>query len=571
MRQKPVIRMLAQTPVIEVLAALAIALSVPASASVHTVDDSGGADFTTIGEAIAASSDGDTVMVHAGTYTGAQNRGLSLDYKNLTIFADDGYMMTTIDCEGQDRAFLLNTGQDTTTVILGFSIVNGNALALGITSGGAIYMHTGSEAVIADCAFTGNTATDGGAISIGSGNSPRIRNCYFFDNSATLFGGAVNCNYDASVIRGCGFSGNTAPSGGAVRVYYSSTAIVDCTFSGANAATDSGGAVWYGECPTGSPLDGCAFTANGAAYGGAVYITASAPRITECVFTFNDAVEQGGGLMAGAGDRLTMTGCEFYGNTAGYGAGASVAGERLLMGGCAFVSNEADQLGGAVYASVDTFSVTDCAFTDNYAGGQGGGAVGVSGASFSSRLESSTFAGNYTDGNGGAVHWADGGGGLDGCTFYRNTAYGDGGALYTWGAPSPQILSCTFSENETAAGQGGGIYDDTDGAIIANTIVAFSAVGAGIVSTGPDPEIFHCCVFANAGGDSLPGTHYENMFTDPLFCDAAGDDYTLCADSPCLPANNAWSTLIGAHGQGCPGCDTAVETQSWGRIKALYR
>ena len=39
------------------------------------------------------------------------------------------------------------------------------------------------------------------------------------------------------------------------------------------------------------------------------------------------------------------------------------------------------------------------------------------------------------------------------------------------------------------------------------------------------PDVSHCCVFANAGGDSLCGDHSENLFEDPLFCDAEGGDF----------------------------------------------
>ena len=66
---------------------------------------------------------------------------------------------------------------------------------------------------------------------------------------------------------------------------------------------------------------------------------------------------------------------------------------------------------------------------------------------------------------------------------------------------------------------------------------------------------------------------FEILYLDPLLCDVLNDDFTLCADSPCLPGSpeNLWGELVGAYGQGCGTCGTALPTGSWGGIKALYR
>ena len=471
-------------------AALAVLLCGAASATVHTVDDFGVADFATIGEAIAACSEGDTVLVFAGTYAGPENRGLSFDDVNIAIIANDGYVMTTIDCEGEDRAFYLSGVHDTTTVIRGFTIVNGNSTGARYTSGGAIYMHSGSSAIVDGCSFESNTATDGGAIAIGTGNTARIRDCIFIGNSATLFGGAINCNYDDSVIRGCHFAENTAPQGGALRVYYSSTAVIDCSFVGWNEAANSGGAIWHSQCPSTSLIRGCAFAGNSAQNGGGIFSWVSSPTIENCDFVANVASGEGGGLyVAAMGEPLNVSDCTFKGNSAHHGGGAEIIGAPLMMTDCTFSGNQAEYLGGALYLFQD-------------------------------------LAG---------------------------------------------VVGCTFSGNASGAGQSGGIYVQDCPGTIANTIVAFSTSGAGVVFSGTSPEIRHSCIFANAGGDSLEGYHHNNMFLDPLFCDMGDDDFALCANSCCLPPNNIWFELIGAHGQGCAECPSAVEFTTWGAIKALYR
>jgi predicted outer membrane repeat protein len=200
----------------------------------HTVDDSGGADFLTIGEAIAACSAGDTVYVMPGTYTGAQNRGIHFD--------------------------------DTTTVIEGLRIANGYGGATPpYTSGGAIYLHSGSDAIVRDCEFDNNTA---------------------------VTGGAIHGNYDLSIVTGCRFEGNTAYGGGAVLLYYSQTTVRDCEFLNANEATACGGGVYleFSPCAT---VQRCTFTENVAQNGAGVGCFVSSALIEDSIFAGNVATAAG--------------------------------------------------------------------------------------------------------------------------------------------------------------------------------------------------------------------------------------------------------------------------------------
>ncbi len=79
----------------------------------------------------------------------------------------------------------------------------------------------------------------------------------------------------------------------------------------------------------------------------------------------------------------------------------------------------------------------------------------------------------------------------------------------------------------------------------------------------------------NMGGDWVgwlegqEGVNGKFDSADPFFCDWAGDDFTLRADSPCAGQNNPPCGQIGAWGVGCEA-PTPVERVSWGRIKAMY-
>jgi len=605
-----------------------IAAAIPSSALAvrHTVDDSGGADFLTIGEAIAACSAGDTVYIMPGTYTGAQNRDLHFDDTNLVIMSDAGASQTIIDCEGADRAFYLTGAHDTTTVIEELRIVNGyGGAAPPFASGGAIYLHSGSSAIIRDCEFADNTAVTGGAIAIGDGNDARIRDCVFTNNTAThpdaLGGGAIHGNYDVSIVSGCRFEGNTAYNGGAVLLYYYQTTIRDCEFLNGNAATSDGGGISleFSPCAT---VQLCTFTENVAHDGGGVGCFVSSALIEDSIFAGNAATAEGGGLWAQADDAgPTVTGCTFQGNTAAHGGAADIiAGGPVTVSDCIFDSNTTNNTAGALYLVVDTDDacVTDCTFTANSTTGSGG-AIRANGVA-SLDVSGCEFTGNHADYDGGAIDMELSVGIVHGCAFDDNTCGSRGGGAYGYSIMM-EFTECTFSGNTTtaqggalalkqgsylwmtectihentaqmgggvywdgstgtirtttiegnAAMNGGGVYYQGENATIEETIIAFSTDGSGVSVSGPGPEITHCCVFGNAGGDSLGGDYHHNMFLNPLFCDAANDDYTLCADSPCAEANNDWDLLIGAHDIGCPECDDPVDNQSWGTIKAMFR
>jgi hypothetical protein len=83
-----------------------------------------------------------------------------------------------------------------------------------------------------------------------------------------------------------------------------------------------------------------------------------------------------------------------------------------------------------------------------------------------------------------------------------------------------------------------------------------------------------CCdAFGNADGDWVGciADQYGingNVSEDPLFCDMAGGDYTIHADSPCAPEHSGGCGLIGALPVGCGV--TAVEPTTWGAIKQAF-
>jgi predicted outer membrane repeat protein len=290
-------------------------------------------------------------------------------------------------------------------------------------------------------------------------------------------------------------------------------------------------------------VSGCIFDSNttlntgGALY---LYVDTDDTFLTDCTFTANSTTGDGGAIRAGGLNLAQFTGCDFAGNHADADGGAVSFFESVgLTADCTFVDNTCGSRGGAVYGRIIMMTFDGCTFSGNTSTAQGGGLA--------------FKEGSYPD--------------IVECTIHENSAQ-MGGGVYS--DASTGAMRATTIEGNSAV-TGGGIYFQGDGGLIEETIIAFSAQGNAITVSGPGPEITHCCVFGNAAGDSLGGHYHDNLFLDPLFCEAANDDYTLCADSPCAEPNNVWDLLIGAHDVGCPDCGDPVDDVSWGTIKAMFR
>ena len=253
-------------------------------------------NYPTIQAAIDDASDGDTIFVTDGNYTGEGNYDIDFKGKSITLKSENGPVNCIIDCAKTGRAFDFHSGEDANCILVGFTIKNGS---------------------IDDY---------GGAIKC-SVSSPTIKNCIFIGNYAAEYGGAIMNIYSSSpLLINCKFQGNSVGSssssvayGGAIcNMVNSSPTIINCTFTN-NSAVYSGGAI-YNEENCNPTITKCNFNFNNAQHGGCIYNENNCnPLITNSIMNKNFA--QYGGAIKNSEAQATLINCTLTENYADMGGG----------------------------------------------------------------------------------------------------------------------------------------------------------------------------------------------------------------------------------------------------------
>lgn len=235
----------------------------------YLVDLTGAGDFLTIQEGLNAASDGDTVFIAPGVYTGQGNKNLVFSGVSCSLIGGAERDETVIDCEGAGRGFYIGGGAS--PVIENLMVTNGDTI-----KGGGMYLE---------------------------GTSPTLRNVRFVANAAINEGGGLYCRNGSPTLEDVLFDDNTAAgSGGGMLCVSSSASITDVVFF-RNAAAGSGGGM---TCVFSSPsVTETVFRRNSAGLGGALYCGASDPSVTSCTFVENEGA-QGGSIFCGDGSAPTI-------------------------------------------------------------------------------------------------------------------------------------------------------------------------------------------------------------------------------------------------------------------------
>jgi predicted outer membrane repeat protein len=268
-------------------------------------------------------------------------------------------------------------------------------------------------------------------------------------------------------------------------------------------------------------------------------------QVKDVIFRNGFGIAFGGGAQI-VSSSLTFERCRFENNTAMHGGGAGGDG-AFYLNACIFDGNHATDTGGAVACTdLPSPTISGCRMSANTA--MSGGAIAVRNGC-APAITTAILDENTAD-HGAAIWWDFfAGGTFERCTVVENTALALlGGALACSPLSSP---------------------------LVTRTIVAFNtAGGATNLEAGSSATLGCNDLFGNAGGNSIAGSIDlgTNIFLDPLFCNAAGEDYSLQGSSPCLLGGTCG--LIGAVGVGpclVVAAEPLTQLLSWGSLKARYR
>jgi len=263
-----------------------------------TGDGSSGSPYETIQYAINQSVDGDTVLVHDGTYDGDGNREIDFFGKQIIVRSENGPDVTIIETYSPSNTyglFYFQNGEDTLSILQGFTIRYGSQ---GITIDGA-------SPKIIDCRIYYNFKLlfdIGGGVTISNG-SPQFINCIFDTNiSYGGGGGAVYCDLGTPKFSNCLFYHNEAPDGFTdVLLFYQSTSLfTNCTFC-SNTVYKSGS--------------------------GMITSNQSSVDMINCILAFSNEVA----VDCINGGTVTLSCCNVYGNSGGDYTGC-ISGQNGING-----------------------------------------------------------------------------------------------------------------------------------------------------------------------------------------------------------------------------------------------
>jgi hypothetical protein len=179
-------------------------------------------DYTTIQEAILASSDGDTVLVSPGTYQENINfRGRNITVASEYILDDDPETIVATVIDGSNpvdpdtgSCVIINSGEDSTAVLAGFTLTGGvgtkwvdeHGAGTYVEGGGLLIQYSGptirNNRIVSNHAINvppGATSAGGGGIRVGD-STPHILNNVIMNNEG-LYGGGIVLNYTGGTIR----------------------------------------------------------------------------------------------------------------------------------------------------------------------------------------------------------------------------------------------------------------------------------------------------------------------------------------------------------------------------------
>ncbi len=327
-------------------------------AATYIVRPDGTGDFPTIQAAIDAVTDGDTIELSDGTFTGDGNRDLDFRGKAIVVCSQArDPERCIVDCEGSEadphRGFIFQSNEPPLATLRevtitngwgGFSQYGGSGIfcqegaapticgcvireCCAYSNGGGLYCLR-AHPLVSGCVFSGNRAANGGAVRCIE-SAVEFLGCIFLDNHAANHGGALATGAESVALRACLLVGNTAGwNGGAVAAGQGVIELSDCTLAGNVSQIDGG--VLCCSFTTAAHLEQCTFYGNTAADGGGgiASILSATVALTNSIIAGSTS---GAAIACQGGGTASLACCDLYGNEGGDWVGA-IAGQYGVDG-----------------------------------------------------------------------------------------------------------------------------------------------------------------------------------------------------------------------------------------------
>jgi len=372
------------------------------------------AQYPWIQAGLDAASDGDTVLVADGVYSGSGNHSLRFNGKDVTLRSAGGPDNCIIDGGDAIRAVSFNTGDGPGAIIEGFTIRNCrstqgagilcsntaaprilNNVIIGCTAtingGGGIYCANDAQPLIAGNTIIGNTAANwGGGIRCGRA---RVIGNSITGNVVTVglsgYGAGIAVTDGPCEIRGNVISGNQINAdscfGGGIYIDHDVTAVVhdnQLYFNLLNGETGSGAGIFAGPASV-TDITGNRLTLNQSTVadhrGGGIYVSFDTVTTILDNRLVSNSSEQGGGAWIGSNTVAVIMGNLIEGNECGDLGGAGLylgyTGEGTVVQNNLLVDNNSPfpAGGGGISCASATATMLNNTFTGNSAGTTGGG------------------------------------------------------------------------------------------------------------------------------------------------------------------------------------------------------
>jgi predicted outer membrane repeat protein len=347
--------------------------------------------FATIQHGINMSANTDTVLVQPGTYV----ENINYNSKLITVGSlflttqDTSYISSTIiDGDSLDTVVKFESGEDSTTVLSGFTITNG----LGIyaspnpCNGGGIYCY-GSSPQLLNLIISNNYAVLGGGIGCNL-SSPTIENVTISENICSNGGsGGGICFLDecSPSIRDAIITGNTADyDGGGIFVGDGVLSLENVTISN-NISGILGGGIHFAGGSSGT-LDNVIISYNttteeNAAFqysgGAGIFFWGVNLILNNVTISHNEARQymgdsydiRGGGIYVDGGGNVILENVTVSDNSSWeYGGGIYSAGANTSLKNVIIFCNFGSVAGEGIYVDGGNVILENVTMSDNYGG-----------------------------------------------------------------------------------------------------------------------------------------------------------------------------------------------------------